>query len=610
MDYPFCNAIGLPIESLLRLEDSADHTSIGSIELSNGVVLELKHFLEKNGKGIWELAQLISNLFSVFALTNPKSIQSKIHRLCELKKKLNTANELEHEQEESPANSSRFEPELTCNTSVQTETFDSDDETVKSKNLLQYYSLKLKKKNERLQREISVKQEKLKTQQDKIGYFSIRNINKREEKARQTAKLLRASKSVIKKQKRLLHKAESQSLELGTLKTDNEQLKEDVNKLSKTQDLLVYSQKMKLKVQKKVSSLKIQLNKMKAKSEDVKDEIEPLKLVLKEKDHQIENLLLEISILKEAANFNLVTRNKDATFTDCVRLCVMELSGLEVAVEKVSPVIQTVCKHLFDIDLDKSQLPSSTTVQSIVDEGHYIAKTFISERLDQSENWGLNRDGTTRRKIKIVDTTITLDSGNVMSLGFNRIAHETAATITKVTQGHLSELAGLNVAKKSIPPQYVRENAADYVARSLEKLAYTMSDRASNEKLANTLLNEWRDEILLNFELNGDKQTVHSFHCMAHVLLGFHSYVKPELKQLETKLVEVHGPIGRDSLSAFKFWSKKELVIERVLRTTADVFGPVGDHHGVRDRWESHCSSLGIKSLIGNYKRQSLQCTL
>ncbi|CAC5391005.1 unnamed protein product [Mytilus coruscus] len=202
MDYPYCNAIGLPIESLLQLEDSADHTSIGSFELSNGV--------------------------------------SKIHRLCELKKKLNskkkvpgyknisdllsksfeppvkqvptfsiTANGLEHEQEESPANSSRFEPELTCNTSVQTETFDSDDETVQSKNLLQYYSLKLKKKNERLQREISVKQEKLKTQQDKIGYFSIRNINKRQEKARQTAKLLRASKSVIKKQKRLLHKAEN-----------------------------------------------------------------------------------------------------------------------------------------------------------------------------------------------------------------------------------------------------------------------------------------------------------------------------------------------------------------------------------------------------------------
>jgi hypothetical protein len=38
------------------------------------------------------------------------------------------------------------------------------------------------------------------------------------------------------------------------------------------------------------------------------------------------------------------------------------------------------------------------------------------------------------------------------------------------------------------------------------------------------------------------------------------------------------------------------------LRTTADIFGPVGDHHGVRDRWEAHCANLGIKSVIGSYR--------
>jgi hypothetical protein len=48
---------------------------------------------------------------------------------------------------------------------------------------------------------------------------------------------------------------------------------------------------------------------------------------------------------------------------------------------------------------------------------------------------------------------------------------------------------------------------------------------------------------------------------------------------LEEKFTKDNGPIGRDALPAFKFWSKKELVIERVLRTTADIFGPVGDHH-------------------------------
>ena len=58
-----------------------------------------------------------------------------------------------------------------------------------------------------------------------------------------------------------------------------------------------------------------------------------------------------------------------------VRLCVVELSGLEVAVEKVSEVIRTVSKHLFQIEFEKNDLPSSSTVQSIVDEGHFLAKT-------------------------------------------------------------------------------------------------------------------------------------------------------------------------------------------------------------------------------------------
>lgn len=44
------------------------------------------------------------------------------------------------------------------------------------------------------------------------------------------------------------------------------------------------------------------------------------------------------------------------------------------------------------------------------------------------------------------------------------------------------------------------------------------------------------------------------------------------------------------------------MVVERVLRTTADIFGPVGEHNGIRDRWEVHCSSLAIKSVIGNYR--------
>jgi len=38
--------------------------------------------------------------------------------------------------------------------------------------------------------------------------------------------------------------------------------------------------------------------------------------------------------------------------------------------------MKTVSKHLFSCDFDEKDLPSSRTVQNIVDEGHYLAKTF------------------------------------------------------------------------------------------------------------------------------------------------------------------------------------------------------------------------------------------
>lgn len=58
-------------------------------------------------------------------------------------------------------------------------------------------------------------------------------------------------------------------------------------------------------------------------------------------------------------------------------------------------------------------------------------------------------------------------------------------------------------------------------------------------------------------------------------------------------LVEIHYLFSNSGI-------KKEMVVERVLRTTADIFGHVGEHRGIRDRWEAHCSSLAIKSVIGN----------
>ena len=78
----------------------------------------------------------------------------------------------------------------------------------------------------------------------------------------------------------------------------------------------------------------------------------------------------------------------------------MELAGLEVAA-----VVETVV-NLCDTF---SHLPSTMACQRIVDEGHIIAKAFIKERvLKRSKSFGMRKDEATRKKVKILDTSIWL----------------------------------------------------------------------------------------------------------------------------------------------------------------------------------------------------------
>ena len=70
-----------------------------------------------------------------------------------------------------------------------------------------------------------------------------------------------------------------------------------------------------------------------------------------------------------------------------------------------------------------------------------------------------------------------------------------------------------------------------FISDSLGKLAITICDRASNEKLADKPLASWRDEILSQCD---QKPSVEYSHCISHVLLGFHKYAFTDLKLFET----------------------------------------------------------------------------
>ena len=136
-------------------------------------------------------------------------------------------------------------------------------------------------------------------------------------------------------------------------------------------------------------------------------------------------------------------------------------------------------KHVTGPEISRSKLPNKDIVQNVVDLGHLLAKTYISERLDKCENWGLSRDSTSRRKQNILDTSVTLDNGDIISLGFNQVARETGITITNVTKNHLRKLGDMHSASSNA--EKFEQHKEEFVARSLQKLAFIMSDRASNE---------------------------------------------------------------------------------------------------------------------------------
>ncbi|GFS19244.1 hypothetical protein ElyMa_003283900 [Elysia marginata] len=142
----------------------------------------------------------------------------------------------------------------------------------------------------------------------------------------------------------------------------------------------------------------------------------------------------------------------------------MDLAGLEVATAKMRPVIKCIAQYLFDHRFKDTDLPYGNTCQNIVDEGHFLAKQYIAEKLKDTDKWGLHKQG----KRKFLDSGVCLENGETFSIGFSQAASETRKAITD------DSLAKLHEA----------HDTSDNFKNTMKKLTYTMTDRASNEKKA------------------------------------------------------------------------------------------------------------------------------
>ncbi|KAL3841605.1 hypothetical protein ACJMK2_019722 [Sinanodonta woodiana] len=548
---PFCTEIRLSEEHLNELTSIK---SLGNCHVKIGVLLELNTFLKSAAKVI-DVAKCLQPKLSVFS---DATLRTKLTRLLEVKKKLVSKKKVkgfcsvedlqqqpfelqsktlfatefvaEMKLEERPIQ----DTDLCSQQSVQADncsvnndhdgtshSTDMDNFEKAQKKTLNVYDYELNKKNKtlnKLMNEIENSKNDLKSLENKVGHFGVRNVNKRDEKARITRQALRKSKAHVRGLTKIIEKLQNVKEENKQLAVEKEILKKELDMLNEKKLIIDSAENKKLNAQKSASYYKMKAKKLHQQIKSGESpNIDKVKHILVGKNQELHNLQVQVEMLTEELNEKHCTKNLDGSYTDNVRLCVIELAALEVATEKISPAIEVVSRHIFRREIGKSDLPNSTSVQTIVNEGHYLAKAFIAAKLDTVGSWGLNRDGTTRKKKKIVDTSITLESGDVISLGFTRVAHENARTIHDVTKKHITELAQLksetssseeqmkNTVSEYVPiPQHtpIRNDMCqlqtpsrtintsvsnDFITDSLSKLAFTMCDRASNEKLADKL---------------------------------------------------------------------------------------------------------------------------
>ena len=112
----------------------------------------------------------------------------------------------------------------------------------------------------------------------------------------------------------------------------------------------------------------------------------------------------------------------------------------------------------------------------------------------------------------------------------------------------------------------LEDDAENSKLHLIAKLQYLMSDRAASMKKSNEVLNEWRHSMLEDL---GEQNTedVHSIFCMAHVLLGFHSYT---VKALNNSVLCDDDNVNKNG--------RNRVCV--LLKNASNLFGPVGDHCG------------------------------
>ena len=256
-----------------------------------------------------------------------------------------------------------------------------------------------------------------------------------------------------------------------------------------------------------------------------------------------------------------ISTYSNGKYTDAVRECCISLLSLGVSTSKVDATIRTVLK-LAEREADR--LPSPTLVKNMAFEAGVLSKIQIGELIPMKKFNTLHTDGTTKFGQKFGAYEISTVDGSY-SLALCEMKSGCATDSLDTLDSILEDI-------KEACQSVGIENAKESIVTTIKN---TMSDRHSAEKKFNSLLEDYRENILTRMQqewenMSNDEQSaltrLNHFFCGMHFMVAMADQANDALIHIEKVLSEGIGNLGASKISP-TFCSSKESGTVHMIRT-------------------------------------------
>ena len=350
--------------------------------------------------------------------------------------------------------------------------------------------------------------------------------------------------------------------------------------------------KLKLEKQNLHKKLWYENKKLEDNRQSLVDEIDKERLEIEVKKNELEIKEKEFDYLQSKLEGETIQTFHEGKYNDEICLCIIELLSMNVSINKVNEVIQTVVKSLTNKKIDK--LPSKGFRCQLLIEARHLADIQVGhamlEGIDLNTVLGNtpHGDGTTKYHHHFQNYQVTTADGKTLSTGL--METQDAETILQCWKERVKELAKA-VAGTNGNEEFVSEKA-DQLLLSVKN---TMSDQCATNGIFNKLLLDLRSDLVPKIINNWDGLTqeeqsklmsMGNFFCKVHPLLSFAEEANKALLKFENAVLQ-----GK---SKYAFPTSGESGIFRLIRTSCGAFQKRGNQQaGMSEDFNSYLSEIG-----------------